>query len=53
MPAPFLQALGLQNGFTIYGKHYPTPDGTAIRDYIHVMDLVDAHMRAFDYLLNG
>jgi UDP-glucose 4-epimerase len=34
----------------IYGDDYPTPDGTAIRDYIHVMDLADAHLRALDFL---
>ena len=48
-----LEKIGLKNGFTIYGRDYPTPDGTAIRDYIHVMDLVDAHIRALDYLLSG
>jgi UDP-glucose-4-epimerase GalE len=52
-PAPLLTALGLQNGFTVYGNDYPTQDGTAIRDYIHVMDLIDAHIRALSYLLNG
>jgi UDP-glucose 4-epimerase len=34
----------------VYGTDYPTPDGTAIRDYIHVMDLADAHARALDFL---
>ena len=38
---------------TIFGDDYPTPDGTAIRDYIHVTDLADAHVRAVRYLLNG
>lgn len=52
-PPSLLDFLGLQNGFTVYGNDYPTPDGTAIRDYIHVMDLVDAHIRALDYLLKG
>jgi UDP-glucose 4-epimerase len=37
----------------IYGTDYPTPDGTAIRDYIHVTDLADAHVRALDYLERG
>jgi UDP-glucose 4-epimerase len=37
----------------VYGTDYPTPDGTAIRDYIHVEDLADAHVRAVDYLLGG
>ncbi|MDE2029068.1 MAG: UDP-glucose 4-epimerase GalE [Alphaproteobacteria bacterium] len=52
-PADLLRGLGLESGFAIYGNDYPTKDGTAIRDYIHVMDLVDAHLRALDYLLNG
>jgi len=52
-PPDLLQALGLEHGFTIYGDDYPTPDGTAVRDYIHVMDLIDAHMRSLDYLLSG
>ena len=38
---------------TIFGDDYPTPDGTAIRDYIHVTDLADAHVRAVRYLLDG
>ncbi|HCV53038.1 MAG TPA: UDP-glucose 4-epimerase GalE, partial [Exiguobacterium sp.] len=38
---------------SIYGDDYPTPDGTCIRDYIHVEDLIDAHMRALDYLADG
>ena len=37
----------------ILGTDYPTPDGTAVRDYIHVMDLADAHLRALDRLRNG
>jgi len=35
---------------SIYGTDYPTPDGTAIRDYIHVMDIADAHLLALDHL---
>jgi UDP-glucose 4-epimerase len=35
---------------TIFGDDYPTPDGTCIRDYIHVLDLADAHLTALDYL---
>jgi UDP-glucose-4-epimerase GalE len=50
--APLLEAIGLTSGFTVYGDDYPTPDGTAIRDYVHVMDLIDAHVLALDYLLN-
>lgn len=37
----------------IYGTDYDTPDGTCIRDYVHVTDLADAHVRALDYLLSG
>ena len=36
----------------VFGDDYPTPDGTAIRDYIHVMDLVDGHIKALDYIQN-
>ena len=35
---------------TVFGSDYPTPDGTAIRDYVHVSDLADAHVRALSYL---
>jgi UDP-glucose-4-epimerase GalE len=52
-PPGLLAAIGLSSGFTIYGDDYPTPDGTAIRDYVHVIDLIDAHVRALDYLLDG
>ncbi len=37
----------------VYGSDYPTPDGTCIRDYIHVNDLADAHVRALQYLERG
>ena len=36
--------------FAVFGDDYPTPDGTAIRDYIHVTDLADAHVRALRHL---
>jgi len=39
--------------FTIHGSDYNTRDGTAMRDYIHVSDLADAHLRAMDHLFNG
>jgi UDP-glucose-4-epimerase GalE len=42
--------LGRQGTLQLYGTDYPTPDGTAIRDYVHVLDLADAHLRALDYL---
>lgn len=38
---------------SVFGTDYETPDGTAIRDYIHVNDLGDAHVQALDYLVNG
>ena len=38
---------------TVYGDDYETADGTCIRDYIHVVDIADAHIRALDYLLSG
>jgi UDP-arabinose 4-epimerase len=38
---------------TVYGNDYDTPDGTCIRDYVHVADIADAHVRALDYLLGG
>lgn len=52
-PGDVQAALGLGHGFKIFGSDYPTRDGTAVRDYIHVMDLADAHIRALQYLLSG
>lgn len=46
-------ACGSRDAVMIYGTDYPTPDGTGIRDYIHVSDLVDAHAQALQYLRNG
>ena len=46
-------ALGRSAGITIFGTDYDTPDGTCVRDYIHVADLADAHLKALDYLLAG
>jgi UDP-glucose 4-epimerase len=46
-------ALGLRSKLDIYGSDYPTPDGTCIRDYIHVSDLVRAHSHALRYLGGG
>ena len=44
---------GTRESARIYGTDYPTPDGTCIRDYIHVTDLADAHIRALEYLQAG
>lgn len=52
-PQDLMQALTIRKDFTVYGDDYPTPDGTAVRDYVHVLDLVDAHIRALKYLLEG
>ncbi len=46
-------ALGRRPRVEIYGSDYATPDGTAIRDYIHVQDLAEAHVRAVQYLRDG
>ncbi|WP_457582235.1 UDP-glucose 4-epimerase GalE [Ensifer canadensis] len=46
-------ALGKRPKLDIYGTDYSTPDGTGVRDYIHVTDLVEAHMRALAYLKGG
>ncbi len=46
-------AVGMRPKMCIFGRDYPTPDGTCIRDYIHVSDLADAHTRALAYLENG
>ena len=45
-------AVGKRPGVSIFGTDYPTPDGTGLRDYIHVEDLADAHLKALDYLRN-
>jgi len=52
-PESVLTALGLTGGFKMFGADYPTRDGTAVRDYIHVMDLADAHILALRHLLDG
>ena len=46
-------AEGKREHLKIYGTDYPTSDGTGVRDYIHVNDLVDAHVKALDYLQQG
>ena len=44
---------GKRPALTVFGTDYPTRDGTCVRDYVHVMDLVDAHLRGLDWLLAG
>ena len=46
-------AAGKIDRLSVFGGDYPTPDGTAVRDYIHVSDLSDAHIRAVKHLANG
>jgi len=46
-------AAGVRPSLHIFGTDYPTPDGTGVRDYIHVEDLASAHLRALDYLRTG
>jgi UDP-glucose 4-epimerase len=50
VPLAIGAALGTRPPLTIFGTDYPTPDGTCIRDYVHVMDLADAHVRVLDRL---
>ena len=53
IPLILLTALKKRECIYIFGTDYPTPDGTAIRDYIHVTDLADAHVKGLEYLLKG
>ena len=46
-------ALGMRDSISVYGTDYPTPDGTGIRDYIHIEDLASAHLYALEYLDKG
>jgi UDP-arabinose 4-epimerase len=53
VPLVLEAAIGDRPQIDIYGTDYPTPDGTAIRDYIHVQDLAEAHLRALEHLGAG
>lgn len=53
IPLAIQAALGRRPALDVYGTDYPTPDGTAIRDYVHVIDLADAHVAALPYLQRG
>ncbi len=52
IPLVLQAALGKRDAIKIYGTDYPTPDGTCIRDYIHVSDLADAHVKALEHLFS-
>ena len=53
IPRVMKAILGASGPLQVFGNDYPTPDGTCIRDYIHVVDLADAHVKALDYLATG
>lgn len=53
IPLVLQAAAGKRDALSLFGTDYPTPDGTAIRDYIHVLDLADGHLKALDYLADG
>lgn len=53
VPRAVMAAMGRIPPIHLFGRDYPTPDGTCVRDYIHVEDLATAHIRALRYLLDG
>jgi len=53
IPIVLEAAAGERSEVPVFGSDYPTPDGTAIRDYVHVEDLADAHIRALEHLRKG
>jgi UDP-arabinose 4-epimerase len=53
IPLVIQAALRQRPGVEVYGTDYDTPDGTCVRDYVHVADLADAHVKALEYLLRG
>jgi UDP-glucose 4-epimerase len=53
VPVVMKATLGMAPPVQVFGTDYPTPDGTAIRDYIHVEDLADAHVKALEWLRAG
>jgi len=53
IPSALEAACGLRERLELFGTDYPTPDGTCIRDYIHVTDLADAHVSAIEALIEG
>jgi UDP-glucose 4-epimerase len=53
IPLVLLTAMGKREHISVYGTDYPTPDGTCIRDYVHVQDLATAHVLGLEHLLAG
>jgi UDP-glucose 4-epimerase len=53
IPLVLRAAAGITPNVKVFGRDYPTPDGTAVRDYIHVVDLCEAHLSAIEYLMHG
>lgn len=53
IPLALMTLLGKRQGFKIFGKDYETRDGSCLRDYVHVLDLADAHVRAIERLIGG
>src|ERR1700736_3451488 len=53
IPLALRASAGMGPALQIFGSDYPTPDGTCIRDYIHVNDLADAHVKAIEHLEGG
>lgn len=53
IPLAIAAATGRRGELRVFGTDYPTPDGTCVRDFVHVEDLADAHLRAAAYLRNG
>lgn len=53
IPLALHAVLGVKPPLKVFGRDYPTPDGTCVRDYIHVTDLAEAHLRALEYLWAG
>jgi len=53
VPVVMKVLFGAQPSLEVFGDDYPTPDGSCVRDYVHVSDLADAHVKALDYLATG
>lgn len=53
IPLALQASMGLREHLVIYGDDYPTPDGTCVRDFVHVLDIAEAHIRVLDRLQDG